>query len=167
MLDVIGHVAQTGNGEYRRAHYILIVDETAVLGIVGVALGAEADDGGVLLVGDDAHHTVGGDGVLVQHEGDGLAHFNGVGVHLLHVDQGTNVIGRLHGAGQHGEYLQPDQPGAHQQNGQDHHQRHRNAADRVPDSFNGSIHNSSFLTFFLDGAERVLPMLRRGIGRAS
>ena len=87
MLDVVRHIAQIGDGEDRRADDILIMYKAAVLGVVGVALGAEADDGGVLLVRDDTHHAVGGDGVLVQHKGDGLPLLDGVGVDLLDIDQ--------------------------------------------------------------------------------
>ena len=42
MLDVIGHVAQLGDGEHRGADDVFIMDEAAILGVVGVALGAEA-----------------------------------------------------------------------------------------------------------------------------
>lgn len=72
VLDVIGCVAQLGNGKHRGADDVFIMDEAAVLGVVGVALGAEAQSGGIVLVGDHLHHPVGGYGVLIQHEGDDL-----------------------------------------------------------------------------------------------
>lgn len=97
--------------------------ERTILGFVGVALGAEADHGGVFLVRDDAHDAVRGHRVLVQHERDGLFFFYGVGVYLLYIDQRAGVIGRLHRAGQHGEYLQSHDPRANQQERQENHQR--------------------------------------------
>ena len=46
VLDVIGCVAQLGNGKHRGADDVFIMDEAAVLGVVGVALGTEAQSGG-------------------------------------------------------------------------------------------------------------------------
>ena len=78
---------------------VFIMYEGAILGFVGVALGAEADHGGIFLVRDDAHDAVRGHSILVQHERDGLSICYGVGVNLFHINQRTGVIGRLHGAG--------------------------------------------------------------------
>ena len=109
--------------------------QPTVLSFVGIALGAEANHGGILLIRDDAHNAVGDHGVLVQHKGDGLPDLDGVGVYLFYIDQRTGVIGRFHGSGQHGEYLQAHDPCAHQQQRQNHHQRNQNTTDHIPDFF--------------------------------
>ena len=107
--------------------------QAAVLAVVRIALGAEADDRRILLVRDDLHHAVSGDGVLIEHKGDDLARLNGERIDFFHIDQRACVIGRLHGAGEHGEHLQTHQPRADQQQRQDHHQHNQRGADRVPD----------------------------------
>ena len=117
------------------------MDKGTVLGVIRVALGTETNNGWVFLVLDDAHDPVGGDGVLVQHEGDGLPLGDGVGVDLFHINQRARVIRRLHGAGQHGEHLQSNDPRAHQQERQDYHQRHQNGTDGVPDFLERAAHS--------------------------
>lgn len=82
----------------------------------------------------------------IQHERDGLSFFYGVGVYLLYIDQRTGVIGRLHRAGQHGEYLQSNDSRANQQERQKHHQRDQDAADHIPDFLERVIHKASFLS---------------------
>ena len=135
MLYVIGYIAKVGNRENRGSDDVLIMDQGTVLGLVGVALGAEADYGRVLFVRDNAHDPVGGDGIFVQHEGNGLALFYGIGVHLPDVDQRTGVVSRLHGAGEDGINPQAEDPRAHQQQGQQHNQSHQHGADDIPDFF--------------------------------
>ena len=105
MLDIVRHIAQIWDGEHRPADHIFIVHQSAVLGIVGIALGAEADHRRILLVRDNAHHTVGRHSGLIHHEGDGLPLLDGIGVHLFDIDQGAGMVGRLHRAGQHHKYL--------------------------------------------------------------
>ena len=105
------------------------MDEAAVLGVVGVALGAEAQSGGIVLVGDHLHHPVGGHGVLIQHEGDDLPRPDGGGVHLFYVDEGAYVVSGLHGAGQNGEGADAGQSDADQRHSQKYYQRHQNGAD--------------------------------------
>ena len=84
------------DGEHRRADHVPVMDKPAVLGVVGVALGAEADDGGVLLIGNDAHNAVRRHGVFVQHKGDGLTLCYAEGVNLFDIDQRACVIRRLY-----------------------------------------------------------------------
>ena len=152
MLDIVGHIAQAGDGEHRRADHVLIVDQAAVLRLVGVALGAEADHRGILLIRHHCCHPVGGHGILVQHEGDDRARLDIRRVDLLHIDQRAGVIGGLHGAGQHGEHLHAQQPRSGQQQCQNHHQRHQYGADDVPDFFQRSVHKYSvFLSFSVSG----------------
>ena len=91
--------------------------QPAILGLVRVALGAEAYHARVLFIRHYADYAVGRDGVFVEHEGYRLTLFYGVWVYLFNINQGTGVVCRLHGAGQHGEYLQPDDPCAHKQKG--------------------------------------------------
>ena len=146
VLDIIRNIAEIRDGEDRRADYIFIMYERTVFGLVGIALCAETDHGGVFLVRDDAHDAVRGHRVLVQHERDGLSFFYGVGVYLLYIDQRTGVIGRLHRAGQHGEYLQSNDSRANQQERQKHHQRDQDAADHIPDFLERVIHKASFLS---------------------
>ena len=129
MLDVIGCVAQLGNGKHRGADDVFIMDEAAVLGVVGVALGTEAQSGGIVLVGDHLHHPVGGHGVLIQHEGDDLPRLDGGGVHLFYVDEGAHMVSGFHGPGQDGEGADAGQSDADQRHGQKYCQRHQNGAD--------------------------------------
>lgn len=129
VLDVIGCVAQLGNGKHRGADDVFIMDEAAVLGVVGVALGAEAQSGGIVLVGDHLHHPVGGHGVLIQHEGDDLPRPDGGGIHLFYVDEGAHMVSGFHGSRQNGEGADAGQSDADQRHGQKHCQRHQNGAD--------------------------------------
>ena len=105
------------------------MDEAAVLGVVGVTLGAEAQSGGIVLVGDHLHHPVGGHGVLIQHEGDDLPRPDGGGVYFFYVDEGAHMVSGFHGAGQNGEGADAGQPDADQRHGQKDYQRHQNGAD--------------------------------------
>ena len=129
VLDVIGCVAQLGNGKHRGADDVFIMDEAAVLGVVGVALGTEAQSGGIVLVGDHLHHPVGGHGVLIQHEGDDLPRPDGGGVHLFYVDEGAHMVSGFHGSRQNGEGADAGQSDADQRHGQKYCQRHQNGAD--------------------------------------
>ena len=143
MLDVIRDIAQIWNGKDRRTDHIFIMHQPSVLGVVSVALCAEADHGGVLLVRDNADHAVGSNGVLIQHEGDGLAFLYRIRFYLFYIDQRTGVIRRLHRTGQYGEHLQSHDSRAHQQKRQKHHQRYQNGADHVPDFLERLVHLSS------------------------
>ena len=146
VLDVICNIAEIRDGEDRRADHIFIMYEGTILGLVGVALGAEADHGGVFLVRDNTHNAVRGHGILVQHERDGLSFFYGVWVYLFYIDQRTGVIGRLHGTGQHSEHLQPDDPCTNKEQRQDHHQCNQDTADHIPDFLERVIHKASYLS---------------------
>ena len=144
MLDVVCDEAEVRDGEHRRADDVLIMHKTAVFGFVRVALRAEADDGGVLLVRHDADDAVRGDGVFIEHEGDDLSVPNGVRVHLFHIDQRAGVVRRLHGAGEHGVHLQTEEPCADEKQRQQHHERHQNAADDIPRfSDRAFLHNTA------------------------
>ena len=144
MLDVICRIAQIWDGENRRTNDVFIMNKPSVFCFVCVALGAEADHGGVFLVGDNAHNAVRGHGVFIQHKRDGLPLLNGGRVYLFYIDQRACMIGWLHGAGQHGEHLQSGDSCAHQQKRQNHHQRNQNAADHIPYPFERFAHIVSF-----------------------
>ena len=105
--------------------------ERTILGFVRVALGAEADHGGIFLVRDNAHDAVRGDGALVQHERDRLSNLDGIGVDLFDIDQRAGVIRRLHAAGQDAHRPQTDQPHTHQKQRQNDHQHHRSGGDGI------------------------------------
>ena len=147
MLNVICRIAQIGDAENRRADDIPIMDKSAILCFIGVALGAKTDHGGIFLVRHNTHNAVRGHGVFVQHKRDGLPLLNGVRVYLFYIDQRACVIRRLHGTGQHGEHLQSGNSCAHQQKRQNHHQRNQNAADHIPYFFERFAHIASFLLF--------------------
>ena len=140
MLDVVCDIAEEGDREHRRADDVFIMDKAAVLALVRVALGAEADDGGVLLIRHDADNAVRGDGVFIEHEGDDLPGLNGVRVRLFHIDQRTGVICRLHGAGEDREHLQAEDARSHKQQRQQHNERDQNGADDVPRFFYRAFH---------------------------
>ena len=68
LLNKVGKVAQLGNRKHRGAQHIFIMDKRAVLRCIGVTLGAEADNGRVLLIRYDLHNTVGDNRFLIQHK---------------------------------------------------------------------------------------------------
>ena len=86
VLDINRNIAEIRDGEDRRADYVFIMYERTILGFVGVALGAEADHGGVFLVRDDPRNPVGGNRVFIQHKSYDGAGVNIRGVDLLHID---------------------------------------------------------------------------------
>lgn len=59
------------------------MDKAAVFGFVSVPLGAEADHGRIRFILHYAYDPVGGHGVFIQHEGDGLSGLDGVRIHLF------------------------------------------------------------------------------------
>ena len=83
---------------------------------------------------------MGGHGVFIQHEGDGLSGLDGVRIHLFYIDKGAGVVSRLHGAGKHRKHLQTHHPSAYQQQSQQHHQTHQHGGKDVPDLLNGFVH---------------------------
>ena len=122
--------------------------ERAVLGVVRVAFRAEADDRGILLIGNNAHDPVGRDGVFIQHEGDGLAGLDSVRVDLFDIDKRTGVICRLHRTGEYGEHLQADNPRPDQKQRQDHNDRDDDSTDYVPNLLERSFHDAFFLSYY-------------------
>ena len=146
VLDIIGNIAKIRNREDGRANYIFIMYKRTVLRFVGIALCAEADHRGVFFVRHNAHDPVGGNGVFVQHEGDGLPLFYGVGVCFLYIDQRSGVIGGLHRAGQHREHLQPDDARANKKQRQNHHQCNQDIADGIPDFSERVIHKAFYFS---------------------
>lgn len=114
VLHEVGEIPQIGDGKHRLANDVFIMHGRTVRGVVGVPLGAEAEDGAVLLVGQDLNDPVGGHGILIEHEGDGIPHPEVLRVHALDIEQGAGVISRLHGAGKNDICIQPHQPDAHQ-----------------------------------------------------
>ena len=144
MLDVIGDVPEIRYGKDRYADDIFIMHGRTVRGVVGVPLGAEAEDGAVLLVGQDLNDPVGGHGILIEHEGDGIPHLKVLGVHALDIEQGAGVISRLHRAGKDDICIQPHQPDAHQGHGQQHHQHHQHRADYIPNFFQRMTHYNMY-----------------------
>ena len=141
MLDIIGKITKFWNRKNGGAHNVFIVDQAAILIGIGVPLGAVADDGRVLLIGDNAHDPVGSDGILIQHEGDDRALTELGGIHLFHIDQGAGMIGWLHGAGKNRKHLQAHQPGPHQQQRQQHRQRNKGACENIPDFPDRGLHS--------------------------
>ena len=94
---------------------------------------------------------MGGNGVFVQHKGDGLPLLYGVGVYLFYIDQRSGVIGGLHRARQHREHLQPDDARANKKQRQNHHQRNQDIADGIPDFSERMIHK----TFYFSSSSKI------------
>ena len=115
LLHKACEIPELRDGKHRAADNIFIMDKGAVLGVIRVALGAKADDGGVALVRNYADDAVGGDRVLIEHEGDDVALPQREGVNRLDIYHGAGMIGRLHRTGEHREHLQPEEPYAHEQ----------------------------------------------------
>lgn len=130
MLDVIGHVAQLGDGKHRGADDVFIVDEAAVLGVVGVALGAEAQSGGSSSSGTTSTTrwvaTVFSSSMKVMTCPGRMV----VGS-TFYVDEGAYMVGGFHGAGQDGEGADAGQSDADQRHGQKDYQRHQNGAKEL------------------------------------
>ena len=144
MLDVACDIAEIRDREHRGADDVFIMDKAAVLGLVRIALRAEADDGGILLIRHNADNAVRGDGVFIEHERDDLSRLNGVRIHFFHIDQRTGVICRLHGAGEDREHLQAEDARSHKQQRQQHNERDQNGADDVPRFFDRAfLHNTA------------------------
>ena len=154
ILNVVSEISQIGNCEHRRADHILIMNQLAVLSIVGVALGAVAQRVWLFLIRNDFCNAVSCHGILIQHESDDIARFQFFVVHIFNIDEGTDMIGRLHRTGKHREYLKPNQPNAYQRNGEYHSKNHDDVRDDIPNFFNCFSH-----TLFLFCGRSVPPFL--------
>lgn len=155
VLDVIGKVAQLRDGEDWGADDIFVVDQPAICGIVGIALGAVAQRFRVLLVGHDLHDSVGCYRILIQHEGDDIAGLQLLVINLLHIDERADMVRRFHRPGQDGENLNPDQPNSHQSNRQKDYQTHQDVGDDIPYRFHCMFHRICCAPPF---AERSAPL---------
>ena len=116
------------------------MDKGAVLRCIGIALGAEADNGRVLLIRYDLHNTVGDNRFLIQHKGDYITGAQLGGIDLFIIEQRADMIGRLHRAGKHGIHLQAKQPDTRQRYRQKHHRNHQHRGDHIPDLFYRCFH---------------------------
>lgn len=82
-MHKVGEIAEVMNAEDRLADDILAMNRCSVRGIIGVALGAEAQNAAVLSVGQNLNDPMGGHRILIQHEGDGVADLQFLGSTLL------------------------------------------------------------------------------------
>ena len=107
--------------------------ERAVLRFVRIALGAETNYGGILLIRDNADDAVRRDRLFIEHERDGLTGLNGKRVNLFDIDQRAGMVCRLHRAGEDGKDLQTENARARQQERQQDNDGNQDSAYEIPD----------------------------------
>ncbi len=105
ILDVVGNVAHHRQGKNHFAHDAALANQGIVHVVVGVALGAEAVGIRVVRVRHLFHNSVRGHRIAAHAEGDHVAYLQRRRIHLFHIHQRPDGIGRLHGAGQHAVHL--------------------------------------------------------------
>ena len=109
LLDIAGHIAKMGNAEGNAADNICSTHQGGIHIVIGIALGAETFDIGVILIRNNLHNAVGDHRLGRNTVCDDITDLQLVHVHRLHINKRAYGIRRLHGTAEHTIDLKPEQ----------------------------------------------------------
>ena len=87
--------------------------------------------------------------VFIQYKGDSISHLNIMGIRLLHINQRSHRIFRLHTSAEYAVWCQPYCTYANKHDCQNHDCGHQNTCHPIPYFSNCRMHLSSLLISFM------------------